>query len=504
MEVSSNKVKYYRFLEMIPGFLSWTIILLPLWGSFVFPEIVAYYVIGFLMFWFYQSFKSAFFAICGYLKIKKASATDWQKMYRQDKSSSSGKNWLEWKQVKHVVIIPNAYETADKITNSVESLKRQVGIDKKQLIVVLAMEARANDCHQKAQTLLKRYRHSFGKIITTFHPMDIVGEIKGKASNEAWAAKVVKKEIIDKESWDLRTVTVTSCDADAKFDPHYFSALTYFFAKDQSRYLKFWQSPIFWYNNLDRVPSFTRIIGKIGHIMHIAQLLDPAGMFFNYSTYSLSFKLLDDVGYWDTDIIPEDWHIFLQSFFAKKGKVAVNPIFLPTNIDAPEGKTFAEALKNRYLQCQRHAWGATDIPYAIYQSFQHPEIPWFTKILRLFKIMETHLIWSTNWFILTLGSSLPAILNPKFMQTSLGYNLPRFSQTILTICLVAILVTIIIDFKLRPKEAKNKGIFSKLLEIGEWLFMPVATLFMSVLPGLDAQTRLMIGKRLEYKVTEKF
>jgi len=33
--------------------------------------------------------------------------------------------------------------------------------------------------------------------------------------------------------------------------------------------------------------------------------------------------------------------------------------------------------------------------------------------------------------------------------------------------------------------------------------MPLATLAMSVLPGLHSHTRLMFGKRLEYKTTDK-
>ena len=59
--------------------------------------------------------------------------------------------------------------------------------------VVLAMEERASGAHQRAKTLLKKYRGKFGKIIATFHPANITGEIIGKASNEAWAAKKIKK-----------------------------------------------------------------------------------------------------------------------------------------------------------------------------------------------------------------------------------------------------------------------------------------------------------------------
>jgi hypothetical protein len=33
--------------------------------------------------------------------------------------------------------------------------------------------------------------------------------------------------------------------------------------------------------------------------------------------------------------------------------------------------------------------------------------------------------------------------------------------------------------------------------------MPVVGFFLSAIPGLDAHTRLMLGKYMEYKVTEK-
>jgi len=492
--------RFYRFLEMLPGLMSWNIILFPIWGSFLIPKVVAYFVIAFLIFWFYQSFRSAILGIIGYFRIKAAEKIDWRERYQKRKKKSR----LEWKKIKHVIIIPNYNESVEKLSQSLDALVNQKGINRQQLVVVLAMEERASDAHERAEILLKKYRGKFGKILATFHPPDIPGEIKGKASNEAWAAKEVKKLLVDQESWDINYLTVTSCDADACFHPHYFAALNYYFACDPNRYLRFWQSPIFWYNNLDRVPAPIRIVGSIGNIIHIADLKDPEGLLFNYSAYSLSFKLLDEVGYWDTNIIPEDWHIFLQSFFAKKGQTAVEPIFLPTNIDAPEGKSYFEALKNRYLQCQRHAWGATDIPYAIEQAINHPEIPLLLRFLRIYKLIKTHLIWSTNWFILTLGSSLPPLLNPKFFQTSFGYNLPKFSRLILSVCLIALLVIIILDSKLKPKPDRELSLGNKITHLLQWFLMPVATLFMSVLPGLDAQTKLLFGKRLEYKVTKKY
>ncbi len=495
-----NPLKIYRFWEILPGLSSWMVIIMPLWASFIIPKVVAYLVIGFLIFWLYESFKTAILGITGFRKIKSFSKINWKKKYQRER----GKQWLKWEKIKHIIIIPNYDEPSQKLQIPLESLIKQKNINKKQLIVVLAMEERFSGAHQKAKTLLKKYKGKFGYLTATFHPADIVGEIKGKASNEAWAGKEIKKQFIDKRGQDINYFTVTSCDADAHFHPHFFSSLTYFFGKNENRYLRLWQSPILWFNNIHKVPFPIKTIGAMGNIAYIALLQDLDQLIFNYSAYSLSLKLLDQIGYWDTNIIPEDWHLFLQSFFATKAESRVIPIFLPTSIDAPEGKTFFQALKNRYYQCQRHAWGATDIAYAVDQSFKHPEIPWRKKILRIYKVFKSHFIWTTNWPILTFGASLPVLLNPKFFQTSLGYNLPRFSQQILTICLIPLIILIILDYSLRPNEIKPKGIKNKIAEFVAWFAFPLSSLFMSVIPGLDAHTRLMLGKRLEYKVTKKY
>ncbi len=498
----SKKRRFYRFLEMVPGLAAWNIIFFLIWGSFLIPKAVGYFVIAFLIFWLYQSFEAAILGIKGYLKIKAARKTNWYKKWQKEKRGQ--KDWLTWEKINHIIIIPNVNESIETLSSNLDCLAKQKIISPQRLVVVLAMEKRAKGHRQRAKILIKKYENKFGKILATYHPANIPGEIIGKASNEAWAAKKVKKLLVDQLGWDINYLTITSCDADTCFNTKYFAALTYYFAKDKNRHLRFWQSPIFWNNNIDRVPAPIRIVGIIGNIIHVANLQEFERLLFNYSAYSLSLKLLDEVGYWDIDIIPEDWHIFLQSFFAKKGKVSVNPIFIPTNIDAPEGETYLEALKNRYLQCQRHAWGATDIPYAIEQAMKHPEIPFLVKFLRIYKLLKTHLIWSTNWFILTLGAILPPLLNPKFFQTSFGYNLPKFSRLILTTCLFSLFIIIILDKRLKPETKEKPSFFQKLPYLLQWLLMPVATLFMAVLPGLDAQTRLLFGKRLEYRVTKKY
>jgi hypothetical protein len=498
----NKSTKRYRFYEMIPGIFAWFVIIFPIWGSILVPKWVAYFVLAFLVYWLYKSFKSAILAVVGYFKIQVAKNTNWLEKFNDDFRAS----WLKYRDINHVIIISSYKEPTEIIEMAFSSLAAQIDVDLKKLHVILAQEARAGEANN--QTTLnyfkKKYANIFASLIFTEHPANLPGEIAGKHTNEAWAARYFKKHFFNNKGSKIKieNCTLTSCDVDTIFHPKYFSALTYNFASASDPYIKFWQSPIFWHHNINSVPAPIRIIGVMGNAIHIANIQEPDGLFFNYSCYSSSFKLIDSVGYWDPDMIPEDWHIFLQTFFSTGGRTSVSPIFLPTVVDAPDGKNYFAALKNRYNQCVRHAWGAIDIAYAIEQSRLHPEIPWLTRTLRVYKLIQTHFIWSSNWFILTLGTSLPVALNPYFFNTTFGYNLPRIANVILTICLIPMVTLIILDWKLRPVYQKQ-GFWNFIKNILQWPLMPLATLAMSVLPGLHSHTRLLFGKRLEYKTTDK-
>ena len=112
-------------------------------------------------------------------------------------------------------------------------------------------------------------------------------------------------------------------------------------------------------------------------------------------------------------------------------------------------------------------------------------------------------MWPVNWFAITIGTMIPILLNPAFAKTVMGQNLPRFSFGILSACWLFLAVILIIDFRQRPKREGNVGLFKKLMMPFEFVLMPVVTFIFTALPGIDAHTRLMLGKYLEYRVTEK-
>ena len=67
----------------------------------------------------------------------------------------------------------------------------------------------------------------------------------------------------------------------------------------------------------------------------------------------------------------------------------VEPIFLPTGNDAVLSGSYRASLKMAYVQHKRHAWGSSDVPYAILKGIAHPEIPLRTNALVIWSSAST-------------------------------------------------------------------------------------------------------------------
>jgi hypothetical protein len=266
-------------------------------------------------------------------------------------------------------------------------------------------------------------------------------------------------------------------------------------------YNKFWQSANVNYNNFWAVPAPIRVISFFGSLWRTAQLIQGDRLLVN-STYTLSFKMLHQIGYWDTDVIPEDYRILFKAFYKLKGNVWTVPIFLKTSMDAPLSSSYIKSLENKYHQERRWSWGVSDDAVFIKWWLTIPGVPFFRKTLMLWNVLHDHFLWPVNWFIITVAANIIPLVNPEFSKTTLGYNLPKLAGFILTFCIFSLLSMIIIDFRNRPKHMKNTAARQFLFPL-EFVLLPIVGFFLSALPALISHTQLMFGKRLEYKVTEK-
>ncbi len=489
-----HPIRTRRALEILPGFVSWSLILFPFWGSFIFPVLVAYYVIGFAVYWLYRSLSVALLSILAHFKISATKQFDWIADLKQHFPK-------KWRGIHHAIVIPTYKEPIHVLRRSLTALSEQ-SFPVKNLHLMISFEDReGKPAREKAEKLQKEFKNKFGHLRVTFHP-DIEGEVKGKSANTCWGAKEIKKLLVDKNNLPIENITITSQDADAVMHTHYFANLTYEFLSTNKPHNKIWQGNIVFYNNIWRVPSPIRVMASIFSVTQMYILMRKDRLI-NFSTYSTSLKHIHEVGYWDTDVIPEDYRLFFKSYFAKKGDFEVEPIFLPIYQDAAESNTRVDTYKNQYEQLKRWAWGTSDDAYIIRQYVLTEGIPFWDKTIRVLKVIEDHFLWPVNWFAITISAMLPPLLNEQFNRTMIGKTLPQVTSFLLTLSLVSMIVIFIIDAINRPPHPKKRNLISYIAQPLEFLILPIAGFFFSALPGIDAHTRLMLGKYIEYKVTEK-
>lgn len=434
---------------------------------------------------------TTYFAAVGYRKIQLASTIHFDEKI---------KNLPDLENINHFIVIPNYKEPRYKLEQTVRKICQSDYPIGKKMYLVLAFEKREEKAPQKADYLRKKFSHYFADILETYHVL-MPGEVPGKASNQTHAARELEKYVQEK-GFDFKKTLITICDADSIMPSNFFSYLTYKYIHDKDKDYHFYWAPVLLYNNFWELPFFVRIQATLSSILRLA-FVAQTDKLIQISTYTSNLWLLKQVDYWDVDIIPEDWHIHLQAFFAFGDKVRTIPLFTIVNGDAVYSGGLVSTLMNRYEQEKRWAWGVTDVAYMWNKFFHTPHIPVWSKIKKIFYIGETHFLWPTSFFMLAISASLPALINPVFKRTVLGFGLPQLSGFILTFSSLFLLLYIYLDFSLRKKlKVEHKPQFLPILVV-QWYLLPAISFILSALPALDAHTRLLFGRRITYKVTEK-
>jgi cellulose synthase/poly-beta-1,6-N-acetylglucosamine synthase-like glycosyltransferase len=405
----------------------------------------------------------------------------------------------DFHKIYQAIIIPEYREPLHILKRTLDNLTKQ-DFPRSRIIIVLATEDSDETADATAHQLTEIFAAKFGHFLVTRHKL-AAGEINGKSSNMAHAANELIK-YLNRKLILPNLVLVTSCDADALLHPSYASYVTYEHLKNPENISTIYQGAILFYSNIWRIPQPNRVLNTLNSIWNLS-MLSQTKRLINFSTYTIPLITAQKAGSWSPDVIPEDYHLYFKTYFSLGEKVKTKPIFLPVFVDAAESTSFLKTFINQYEQSKRWSWGVSDIPYVIRGMIIHSEIPVTDRIRRLIYLLEQHLFWSANWFLLTLGSIVPPLINPAFNRTALGHNLSQLSSGILTLSALMLVVVIIIDHRIKPPRPKEYPVWKIPFFYLHWFTLPVISFLLSALPGLDAHTRLLLGKKLKYRVTEK-
>ncbi|MFN8522921.1 MAG: glycosyltransferase family 2 protein [Chloroflexota bacterium] len=486
-----------RVLEVGTGLVTWALVTLPAWGAAFAPRQLAALLIAFNAYWLYKSLNMAVSAVVGFRRLRAGQKVDWR---------ASGRALSGWNRVHHLVLVPTYKEPPEVLEVMLHHLAEQ-DFPAKRIAVVLAFEERDPLARERASELTRQFGGRFGNLWVTFH-QDRPGELRGKASNLAYAAKWAKRKLVDDGGVRLDDVVVTVCDADSRLHRKYLSALTVGFLTNELRRFRIWQPALMFYSNIWRLPAAARVSAGLYSVWQLSRLVTGYKLV-TQSTYSLSLATCDEVGYWDADVIPEDSRMFFKIFFSlgHEREVRVEPIYLPVLADAAEGKTPLSTLANHYRQTRRWAWGVSDIPYVLQQLWDRRQVPLWARARRVGMYIEEHVCWPTHWFLLTVGAHLVGVFGP--LQGTIASDLAVVEQSqmlgawLLSACLPSLAVVIVLDHRLRPPRPDRIGLRDRAVALGAWVVLPLIGLVLTTLPALDSHTRLLLGKYLHYQVTEK-
>ena len=399
-------------LNAIPGALAWTSLLVVFVAALFAPLVMLW---GAALLAFYSAVRFVFAGaavVLGLRRVRAWEAIDWNAYYREHATASS----LPLERVHHLIIIPNYRESSQTLRLSLQRLVEQ-NINRAQISVMLAMESGEDGARDKGRALKAEFEEHFANFFVEVHPKGLHQEMQCKSANEAWSARWAKRRLVDEDTYLIDDIIVTTMDADTLWHKNYLHALSALFAIDEQRHAAFWQAPIRYHSNVWDVNPFIRLIHAYSTAWELAYLAAPWWQALPMSSYSLSLKLLDQTGYWDPDVIADEWHMYIKAYFKREGDLVLRPVFLPFSANATGGDNLFDAFRQRYEQTLRHAWGAKEIGYTIAQIQNNPHQDRARSLHLLFRVAHDNLLAGAGWIILTAGTQLPALLHADKVQT---------------------------------------------------------------------------------------
>jgi hypothetical protein len=492
-----EKTPSWRFWEMVPGIITWVALLSPIIFSFFWPAAVATFVLIFDLYWLYKSVLMGYHLVNGYHHLRRDVKIDW---LAKCKNLPKDELYPDWKDIYQVILFATYKEEIDTLIPSFQSIIDS-DFPNNRTILVLATEKRDFERARKNAAILKEmFGAKFFHFMVTEHP-DIPGEVKAKGANARWAAQHLQK-FVDQKKIPYENVVVTTCDADTRMHPKYLSCLTYKYVTNPNRTRRSYQPIPLYNNNIWQVPALSRLIAFGNSFWQLIEATRPWRLI-NFSTHAMSLKTLVEMDFWDTTVVNEDSRQFWRAYFKFDGDHQVVPMFVPVYMDAVLADSYFKTLQNQYLQKKRWYYGVEHVPYVVINSFKAKNIPFWDKVAKNYRLFEANYSLATSSIYIAVIGWLPILFGPGFSKTVLAQNLPVIIRVLLGLTWVGLITSMTIATLLMP--ARPSGFRRrKYLEIlAQWILTPIIAIFFSSIPAIDSQTRLMLGKYMTFRVTDK-
>lgn len=545
-----KRTRKYRMLEILPGALSYTMILLLFVLSFISPIVGSYYLLLIIATTLVKAVGVVYRTVQGYNATKRADKVDWHKRladledphgsyeklmlvksreFEFDehvenlKMISVGKDLVisekelddngktpkivfpKPNEIYHAVIMVAYNEGLDTLIPTVEAVKKS-SFPNERTIFVFGYEERGGAAmRENAKILTEKFKDDFCQFIPVMHPKDLKDEIQGKGPNLNYAAGELVN-YVKKAKIPIENVIVTSLDSDNKMSKWYLDYVAYQFIVHPNRQKLSYQPVSLFTNNIWDAPAPMRIIAISNSFFNIISSMRSHTLK-NFASHSQPLLALSQMGFWSKKTIVEDGHQYWRSLFYFHGDYEVLPIHVAIYQDAVMEETFLKTLKAQFIQLRRWDYGASDVAYVGVRLFSKDRksigkmsfMPLFAKFMRL---LEGHVTLAAISPMVAFGGWVPKLLNAR-SKDLLAFNLPNTISLIQIFASVGLMTTILFSLKMLPPRPKNIR-KPKIVMILQWILMPVVAIVYQSFTAFYSQTRLMTGNYMEkFDVTKK-
>ena len=522
--------RLYRFLEILPGALSYLMVGLLFIFSAISPVLGSIYLLILIAVTLVKAIGTAFRTIQGYKTLKRSLKVDWHKrlveLEKPEESylklknvSSDGYHYREHienlkkiadnpadfpkvQDVYHAVIMVAYNESLDTLVPSVQAVVDS-DFSKDKIIFVFGYEERGGEEMEKnALELEKRFGKVFKKFIQVKHPDGVKGEIDGKGPNLCFAGERLYKEI-EQMGIPVENVIVTSLDSDNRVHKSYLDAVAYEFITHRERQQLSYQPISIFTNNIWDAPAPSRVVAISNSFFNVITTMKPHALR-NFASHSQPLLALKGMNFWSKRTIVEDGHQYWRSLFYFDGDYDVLPVRVPIYQDAVVSETLWSTIKAQFVQLRRWDYGASDVAYVGTELFSKDRTtPFWVLFPKFVRLLDGHVTCAYMAPIVAFGGFVPMLMNLSSRRMA-AFNLPYIVSLIQTVALIGVIVTIWTSFKLlpkRPEKYKKKKSFEMIFQ---WILMPVVALLYTSLAAFYSQTRLMLGNYMEkFDVTRK-
>lgn len=247
----------------------------------------------------------------------------------------------------------------------------------------------------------------------------------------------------------------------------------------------------------------SRVVAMSSTFWEMVQQERPERMA-TFSSHSVSFQALYEIGYWQRNMVSEDSRIYWNLLLANDGEYDVVPLSYPVSMDANVASTFWGTVRNIYRQHRRWTYGVENLVYIMYHFTKNKKISLRRRVIITLQQAEGYWSLVTNPIMLFILGWAPLFFGGRvFHETVLSYNLPIVVRNLLVIAMFGLVVSSVISLTLIPERPKHKSRIGYIVMALQWILIPITMITFSAIPGLDAQTRLMFGKYMGFWVTPK-